>query len=262
MRREPARGAMRGALLLLHGWGDHSGRFAEPASWFASRGISVYAIDQRGHGRTPGRRGHFERFAQFLADVAALRRHVTRIEPGPQILLGHSFGGFVTLRYLETAPEQLAGAIAVAPFVDFHVPPARWKTTLARLVADILPRVPIATGLDYESISRDPAVYRVFHDDPLCHEVMTPRAYVEAMGALRTLAAERERIRVPVCFLIAGDDRIVSAGAAREFARTLHADTSIVELAGMYHNVFYEPDRARVYDALTPWLERALREAA
>lgn len=258
LRRRSADGARRGALIILHGWGDHGGLYDEAAERFAGQGLDVFALDQRGAGRSPGPRGHVERFAQYLSDVAALRKHVQTVAPGPQALLGHSFGGFVVLRYLETAPEGLAGAVVATPFVDFRTPPPRWKVGVATLLADVAPRLAIATGLDYEHRTRDRALNTRIYRDPDCHHVMTPRAYRETMAALAVLREEKVRIAVPLLVLLAGADYIVSTAAARDFARSLPGDVTVVELDGMYHDVFHEPDRERAYAAILPWLARVL----
>src|SRR6185436_21160745 len=98
---------------------------------------------------------------------------------------------------------------ALTPYVDLFVPPARWKVVMARAIVDLLPRLPIPTGLAYDDISRDQDVVRLFHDDPMCHQRMTPRAYTEAMANLELLVAERERIHTPLFLALAGEDRIV-----------------------------------------------------
>jgi alpha-beta hydrolase superfamily lysophospholipase len=252
----------RGVLLLLHGWGDHSGRFAETAAHFARAGLAVYAFDQRGHGRSPGKRGHISRFAQYLADVVALRRRIAAERPSaPQVLLGHSFGAFVVLRYLETAPDALAGAIAVAPYVDLARPPARWRKALARALGDLAPAVPIPTGLDYPLLSRDPGVWQAVRADPLCHQVITPRAYRELTDARGTLPRESGRISVPLLVLLAGEDRIVSTRAARELVVAVKGDVTVREYEGMYHDVFHEPGRERMLADIDAWLARVLPAA-
>lgn len=258
LRFRPAEGTHRGTVVFVHGWGDYTGRWAHVAAWFAEHGIAFYAADQRGHGQTPGRRGHVERFAQYLSDLAALRRRAAAEAPGPQVLLGHSYGAFIVLRYLETAPQGVAGAIAATPYVDFFARPAAWKVLVARLLGDVIPSFPIATGLPYDTISRDPEVVRVFREDPYCHEVMTPRAYREAIAAMPVLQAEKARISVPLLFELADEDRIVSTPAADAFARTLLGDVTVKHYPGMYHNIFHEPDRARVFADLEPWLARVL----
>lgn len=258
LRRLPASGERRGTVIFTHGWGDHTGRWSHVAQWCAARGFAFYGADLRGHGQTPGRRGHVERFSQYLTDLGALRKLATAEAPGPQILLGHSFGGFIVLRYLETSPAGLAGAVAAAPYVDLNEPVAAWKIQLARLLGDLLPSLPIATGLRYESIARDPDVVRRFRDDPLCHEVMTPRAYREAMANLTILQAERSRIAVPLLFLLAGDDLIVSTPAAERFAAGLGGAVTVQRYPGVFHNLFHDFDQERVFADLAPWLDRVV----
>ena len=261
LRREPERGARRAAIIILHGFGDHSGRYAHVAGWLAERGVAVFALDQRGQGSTPGPRGHVARFSQFLSDVAALRKLVQSEAPGPQLLLGHSFGGLVVMRYLETAPQGLAGAILSSPFVDvaMHVP--RWKTMLGRALADLLPSFPVKIGVRYQDICRDPAVGEAVKADPLCHDVMSPRAYRETMEAQAALGGERGRISVPLLFVLAGDDRIVSTPAALGFAAALSGDVTVKVYEGFYHEVLKEQERGRVLADLEPWLARIVPAA-
>lgn len=258
LRREPARGARRASAVFLHGFGDHGGRYAELARWLADRGVSVFALDMRGHGRSPGPRGHVARFAQYLSDIVALRRLVAAEAPGPQLLVGGSYGGLVTLRFLETAPPDLAGAILAVPCVQLAMNVPRWKSTLALALADVLPGIPIPTGLDLATLSRDPGVVEDFRSDPLTHHVMTPRCYRETVAAQVQLLAERDRIAVPLLFLLAGDDRVVSTPAARAFAAGLPGDVTLRVYDGLFHDIFHEPARDRVFADLGPWLDRVL----
>jgi alpha-beta hydrolase superfamily lysophospholipase len=263
LRREPATGGRRAALILVHGFGEHSGRYAHVAQWFAARGVAVYALDQRGHGRSPGPRGHIARFAQYLSDVVALRKLVASEAPGPLLLLGHSFGGLVVLRYLESAPAGVTGAIVSCPFlaVAFKVP--AWKVLIGKTLADVLPSLPFPTGINPDHLSHDAEVVRAAVSDPLCHTVMTPRAYREIMAAQQHALAERERIAVPLFFGVAGDDRVVSRLDTQRFAGSLTGDVTVRVYDGMFHEIFNEPGREAVFADLAPWLERVLdgREA-
>lgn len=262
LRRARAMGRARGSLILLHGFGDHSGRYGEVAAWFADRGLDVYALDQRGHGRSPGKRGHMSRFSQFLSDVAALRKQAPLEQTGPQILLGHSFGGTVALRYLETGPTGLAGAIVSSPFLDVAMAVPLWKRLLARALGGALPALPVPTGLDLAHLSTDPAVGQAARSDHLYHRVMTPRAYRELLAAQAAVVAEGSRIAVPLLLLLAGDDRIVSRPASEAFARSLAGDVTVKVYEGFYHEIFNEPHRARVFRDVEPWLDRVLSAAA
>jgi alpha-beta hydrolase superfamily lysophospholipase len=258
LRRSPAAVRARAALILLHGFGDHSGRYGGVAAWFAARGISVYALDQRGHGRSPGKRGHVSRFAQFLSDVAALRKLVAGEEAGRQLLLGHSFGGTVALRYLETDPQGVAGAIVSSPFLAVAMKVAAWKVLLARLLLDIRPSLPVPTGLDVTHLSTDPAVGQAARSDPLYHRVMTPRAFHELRAAQAEVVAAGRHIAVPLLFLLAGDDRIVARQTSEAFARTLPGDVTVKVYDGFFHEIFNEPQRATVFRDVEQWLDRVL----
>jgi len=259
LRRLDPAGPPRALVLLLHGFGDHSGRYAHVAAWLAERGCAVWALDQRGHGRSPGPRGHMTRFAQFLADVAALRRRAAAEVAAPQVLLGHSFGGLVALRYLETAPEGLAGTVVTSPWIATAVRAPAWKLLLAKVLAGPLPGLGISTGLDTSHLSTDPAVGQAARSDPLYHSRMTPAAWREIQAAQAAVVAERDRIATPPLFLLAGDDRIASRAASEALARSLRAEAVVYD--GMFHEILNERDRDRVLADLGAWLDRVVPTA-
>jgi lysophospholipase len=263
LRREPAAGTPRAALVLLHGFGEHSGRYGHVAAWFAARGIAVFALDQRGHGLSPGTRGHIARFAQYLSDVVALRKLVAaEAGVGPQLVLGQSFGGLVALRFLETSPAGIAGAILTSPFLAVEMKVPRWKVALANAIVDVLPSLPVPTGINLDHLCTDPAVVRAAREDPLTHTVMTPRAWRELMAAQRHVADERERVAVPLFFGLAGDDRIVSRLTTQRFAGSLAGDVAVRVYDGMFHEILNEPRRGEVFADLAPWLDRILGGSA
>ncbi|MFI5207344.1 MAG: alpha/beta hydrolase [Gemmatimonadales bacterium] len=262
LRRRPADGARRAACIFLHGFGDHAGRYAREVDWLASRGIATFALDQRGSGRTPGARGHVSRFAQYLGDLVGLRRLVAAEAPGKLILFGHSHGGLIVLRYLESAPTGIAGAIVTCPLVAVAMPVPRWKIALARVLADLLPALPIPTGLVLDDLSRDPAVVEAARHDANCHQVMSPRAYRELLLAQQALPTEAGRIAAPLFVALAGDDRIVSTRAARAFAASLAGDVTVKVYDGLYHEILKEPRAGEVLGDLAPWVDRVLERAA
>jgi alpha-beta hydrolase superfamily lysophospholipase len=261
LRRAVPTGPPRAVVLLFHGFGDHSGRYAHVAEWLAGRGYAVWALDQRGHGRSPGPRGHISRFAQFLADVAALRRRAAGEVAAPQVLLGHSFGGLVVLRYLETAPQGLAGAVVTSPWIDEAMKAPAWKLALAKLLAGPLPGLGMSTGLDTAHLSTDPAVGRAASADPLYHGRMTPAAWREIQAAQAAAVAEADRVATPLLFLLASDDRIVARAASETLARSLPVPPDVVVYQGMYHEVLNERDKVRVLNDLGGWLDRLVASA-
>jgi len=237
----------KAAVLVIHGWSDHAGRWTETAKALHDAGYSAYLLDLRGHGRSSGRRGHLSRFSQLLGDLHAFRR-VVRVRTGaPQVLLGHSFGGLVALRYLETQPlEPLAATVVASPFLGlgFRVNPL--KLLAGRLLADLAPAVSLPTGIDAESLCRDPAVCGAYRTDPLVHQRMTAGAWKEIQWAQRAVAADAHRIEGPIQFLLSGEDRIVDAEMARAFADGLHGNVQVRWYPEMYHEALHDPQRERV----------------
>jgi lysophospholipase len=241
------------AILILHGWSDHAGRWVETAAKLKESGYSAYVLDLRGHGRSGGRRGHLSRFSQLLGDLHAFRRVVFVRTAAPQVLLGHSFGGLVALRYLETQPlEPVARTIVASPFLGLGFAVNPLKRLAARLLADLAPTVSLPTGLDSEALSRDPAIGPAYRADPLVHHRMTAGAWKEIQWAQRAVASDADRIEGPIQFLLSGEDRIVDAEMARAFADGLRGDVQVRWYPEMYHEALHDPQRDQVIaDVLT-----------
>lgn len=245
---EPTSTQPQAAILILHGWSDHAGRWRGTAERLRDAGFAAYLLDQRGHGRSGGRRGHLSRFSQLLGDLQTFRRGVRhRLGAVPHVLLGHSFGALVVLRYLETQPsDPIAAAIVSSPWFATASPPPAWKLILARLLADLWPTLAVSAGIDSSALSRDQAVNAAYEADPMVHDVITPGAWHEIQWAQRAVPADSQRIDTPVLFLLAGEDRIVDAHAARAFASSLDSRAQVAWYPEMLHEVLHDPQSERV----------------
>jgi acylglycerol lipase len=230
---EPARADV--AVLFLHDWHpqpvERAERWAATGAQLRDAGFAAYFLDQRGHGRSGGRRGHLSRFSQLLGDLQAFRRAVRRRQDVPQTLVGHGFGGLVVLRYLETQPgEPPAAAVVAGPWLASRVRPAAWKRLAAKL-ADLWPTLPTGRGNGF----------------------MTAGARAELQWAQRAVLADYQRIERPLLFLLGGEDRVIDTAVARAFAENLadHADVHwYPELA---HDLF---SVGRVMEDLTRFIAR------
>jgi lysophospholipase len=231
------------AVLWVCGWSDHRTRWQRPAERLAAAGYAVYVLDQRGHGDSAGVRGHLSRFSQLLGDLQAFRRVVRLQRDAPQVLLGHSFGALVVLRYLETQPsDPVRAAVLSSPWLALAQPRPLVKRIAAGPLADLWPSLPLKTGLDARRLSRDPAVGAAYLGDSAVHQVMTPGAWREIQWAQRVVPADAHRLDGPLVFLLAGQDAIVDAGRARVFADGLHSAVESRWYPEMYHEVLLDPD--------------------
>jgi alpha-beta hydrolase superfamily lysophospholipase len=244
-------------LIVVHGLSDHSGRFEDLGRRLASNRINVYAFDLRGHGVSEGRRGHATRFDFFLQDVDRFLREVESITGGalPLFILGHSMGGLITLRYIEEYDVALQGAILTSPWLATGPSIPRWKILGAGFLDKLLPSLPIDAGIDPEYISHDPGVVTRYQEDPLVHGKITPRLFMEASAAMGLVLHRSDRIRIPLLFLLAGDDQIVDTRKSETFARTLSApDVTIRVLSGYYHEVLNDFGSAQAVHEIRSWI--------
>jgi lysophospholipase len=237
----------RGAVLFLCGWSDHAARWRFVGTRFQDAGLATYVLDQRGHGRSGGRRGHLSRFSQLLGDLQAFRRSVRQRHAVPQVLLGHSFGGLVALRYLETQPgDALAAAIVSSPWLGLALRRPLWQRFVARVLSDLWPSVAVPAGLDADHLSRDATVNAQWRADPAVHRVITAGAWREIQWAQRAVVNDAHRIEGPLLVLLAGEDRIVDAQVARAFADGLRTPADVRWYSEMYHELLQDPQRERV----------------
>ena len=249
----------RAVLLLSHGLGEHAGRYAPFAAILAARGVTVAALDHRGHGRSGGQRGHVDRFSRYADDFEAFRSAVAgRLRaPLPVFVLGHSLGGLIVIRWLQANRGlRVRGVILSAPLLGVTLRAPAWKLALSGFLSRWLPRVPFTSGVDPEKLSSDPAYIRSYHDDPRVHSRITPRLYTELTSATEAAFAECSVLRdPPLLVLIPGDDRIVDAAAVARFAGSLSGEVTVRHYPRMRHEVLNEADRALPIGDVAAWVE-------
>jgi lysophospholipase len=250
----------RAAVVLVHGWFDHMGRWSWVAEQLRDAGYSVFLYDLRGHGRSAGRRGHLARFSQLLADLHAFRRTVVESSGLPQVLFGHSLGALVVLRYLETDPDlPVQAAVAGTPFLALGHRPPGWKLAMARLLAHVASGIPIIpVGFNTSWLSRDPAVNQAYRADPLVHRRMTPGAWREILEAQALTNSHADRIVVPLLVLVPGADRIADPQVTLEFAHRLTNPVTVRHYPDMLHELLNDPERQRVMNDIVEYLRGAV----
>lgn len=250
----------RAALLVSHGLGEHGGRYAALARDLSPRGVSVCAVDHRGHGRSGGGRAYVRRFEELVEDLETVRRTVaaTHFSGLPLLFLGHSLGGLIALRHLAAHPAAFPGAILSAPLLGVAVKAPRWKVAAAGTLSKILPWLPLSNEIDPAELSHDPAYVLSYREDPLVHDKVTPRLYTELTAHVGHALAEADRLPRPLLFVVPTADTVVDETAVLRFAEALPGDVTIRRYEGFRHEAHNEVDRARVIDDIATWIDGVL----
>lgn len=252
---QPA-GAIRGVVALVHGIGEHSGRYGYLVERLVGRGFAVAALDNRGHGRSGGIHGHIDSWAEYREDVHAFVHYVsTQFMRLPIFLYGHSLGGLIVTDYVLFHPEGLDGLI-----VSGHPlrPTGSAKPVLillARILSRYKPTISFPLGLDDNTLSRDPEVVRAYKEDPLVHRRVSARWGTETLAAIDRVRARASEIRLPLLILHGGADRINSVDGSRElFGLASSPDKQIRIYPGGYHEPHNDLDRELVATDVIEWL--------
>lgn len=247
-------GAPTGIVLLSHGLGEHSGRYARVVDALTPDGWAVYGHDHRGHGLSGGRRVHLDDYADWLADLDAVRRTVAARHPGlPVFLLGHSMGGQIALAYALEHQAELAGLVLSAPALANDSIPKQAVPVL-RLLGRVAPTLRPA-GIDITKISKDPAVVAAYQADPLVWQGKPTLALGLGLFAkFDELVARASELRLPVLLQHGTADVLAPPEGSRRLAAAGVADLTVRWYEGLWHEIYNEPERERPLSDLREWL--------
>ena len=242
-------------FVLVHGLGEHSGRYQHLAEWFSARGAIVYAMDHRGHGRSGGPRGHAPSLKVLLDDLDSVVLRARAESGGPLVLIGHSFGGLLAIAYALERPERIDKAVFSAPALISKVKVPAWKRALARVLPTVAPRASFANEIDANVLSHDPAIAPAYRGDPLVHNQITAGLYANTIARGEEFIARAPELRVPFLLLHGRDDQVVDpVGSQRFFARATAPDRAFCLYPGFYHEIFNEVEQERVFQDIESWL--------
>lgn len=250
----------RGVVVLSHGLGEHARRYDHVAQRFGQAGLVTYALDHRGHGRSGGKRVQVRSIDEYTGDFDTLAKTAAAEVPGvKRVALGHSMGGGIVFTYgVEHAGEydlMVLSGPAVAAHKD--VPPA--KVFLGRAVGSLLPNLPVEQ-LDANAVSRDPAVVAAYNADPLVWHGKIPAGIAKALVKVGETMPQRARgITAPLLVVHGAQDKLVPADGSELLVDCVgSADVHLKVYPELYHEVFNEPERERVLDDVTAWIEARL----
>lgn len=246
-----------GAILTLHGLGEHLGKYGEWVDFVAEAGWHATAMDLRGHGRNPGRRGHFE-FLDLVADlgrfVEVVRDRYPRL---PLFVVAHSLGALVAVRYAATAEDPgIDGLVLTSPPIELVRVYPGWYRWGLQVLDRIAPWFPIPRGTDPARLTRDPARVEAIRRDPLANRVISARGMLSTGTAMEAVREDVARLTLPVLVLVAEEDAISRTAATREWTQGIASgDATLEKVSGAYHEVLNDLGRETTWRRILAWCE-------
>ena len=244
-------------FAVVHGLGEHSGRYDRFAQGMAAHGVATFALDLSGHGASPGQRGHVDSWSIWVDDVSAFTHHVESHSTGEVVPLGHSFGGVVVLT------AALAGKLSKARRFVLSSPALRlkarvpaWKSSMGMWMSNIAPRLSMNNEVDAGTVSRIPEVVQAYRSDPLVHGKISARLYAEWQKAAAEDLARAGEIKLPFLILAGTADRLIDPSGSLELHDRAPEASELRMLEGRYHEPFNDLGSGEVFDIIAGWLRR------
>ena len=246
-------------IALIHGMGEHSGRYRSFAEFFTDKGFAVVAYDHLGHGKSEGKKGHIVHYNQLLKRIDELLERIKLTFKGkPIILWGHSMGGNVVLNYVLKKPSGIKGVVASSPYLRLAFDPPAYKIKLARLMVNLYPGLTQSTGLDPSHISRDTSVVRAYEKDRLVHNRISASFFINVFNAGYYAIKHANELKIPTLVMHGTGDKITSFAASQEFVDKANIMAEIKLWEDLYHEIHNEPERELVLGYAADWIKKLI----
>lgn len=247
----------RALVVFVHGLGDHIGRLGPFVSRLTQKNVACALYDQQGHGRSDGRRGHVERFSDWVNDLAGFVQFSQMATPTdtPLFIVGTSLGALIGINYILTHTAPVAGMVAISAAIHPTVQIPEWKKKLGRRIFRLWPSVSIDDGVRIEDLTRDEAERESLRRDPLFHRRLTLCAAHEIERNLELVMAMPHRIHVPMLMLAGAGDRVCDPEGTRQFATRLSSTDKHCRIyPGMFHDLLHDSGNEIVLDDIEAWI--------
>lgn len=246
----------RAVIALVHGQGEHFGRYAHVAKWYNAHDIAVMGFDQQGYGRSEGIRGHADNLEVLLDDIGQfLEKTKERYPKTPIFLYGHSLGGGLVLHYVLRRDPVIDGLIVTSPLIRLAFEAPAIKIMAGKFLRRFMPTLTLPTGLAAHFISHDPAEVAAYKADPLVHDKLSAAAGIAILEMGEWLDKFSGVFSIPVLLMHGGGDKITSAAATSAFFGRVVGEVTYKEWPGLWHEMHHEPERAEVFGYTLDWME-------
>jgi alpha-beta hydrolase superfamily lysophospholipase len=247
----------KGIICLVHGLGEHSGRYTYWASLLNRADYSVLTYDLRGHGRSGGQRGHVSSYSEYLNDTDLLLKEARqRFPESPCFLYGHSLGGIIVAYYVLQRKPKVNGVIITALPHKSSLQEQKGKIAVVKILGSIAPKMPISTGLVPTTISKDPEVVSQYINDPLVHHQSSVGWGTSTLESIAWTLQHANEWTLPVLFMHGELDKLGYAEGSREFAGKIKGDCTLKIWPNLFHEVHNEPEKEQVFMFLRQWLDK------
>ncbi len=246
---------VKSVVLILHGLGEHSGRFTEVAQNLVNNGYGVVAFDHFGHGKTSGKRGHNPGYEYVLDSIGQFIQKTKELFENKDIFLyGHSMGGNAVLNYMLSRDSQVKGVIATSAFLKLAFQPPGWKLFLGKLIQKIAPSVTLDNEVNSSSISRDPEEVKRYENDSLVHNRVSPNFSLSFIERGAWAIENANLLKKPILLLHGTDDKLISCEGSKEFAANNGDNVTLKLYDGGYHELHNDFCKQEVIGDVISWL--------
>ena len=252
----------KGVVSLVHGLGEHSGRYVDFAVRLNQADFAVTAFDLRGHGQSGGQRGHLPSFDAYMEDISTtLDETINHFPSCPVFLYGHSLGGVLVLNYSLRKQSNLAGVVAAGSALHSALAEEKMKVFLSRIGGTLFPKLTIPSDTDLNMLSRDPEVVRKYKEDPLRNNQVTLAFGKHILDAINWLWAHADQFSYPLLLMHGTADEMAYPSGSREFAAKVPNNCTLKLWEGLYHELHNEPEKEQVFAYLIDWLETTINSS-
>jgi alpha-beta hydrolase superfamily lysophospholipase len=249
--------AVQGVVCLVHGIGEHCGRYEHLAKFLNEAGYELLSFDIRGHGKSQGQRGHIPDMDAIMHDIDLLVAEAVRTNPRkPIFLYGHSLGGILVLNYALSRLPEITGVIATGPALRLAYTPPAIKVSLGNIMNKIFPSYSQASGLNIQGLSHDPGVEKAYKEDPLVHDRISARLFCCIMETGEWVLENAARFPLPVLLMHGGEDMLASPDATRQFAKKVGEKSTLKIWDGLYHEIHNESQNQEIFAFLVAWMKK------
>ena len=257
------RPAPRGGVIISHGFAEHSGCYRRLADHLGARlDVDVVAVDYRGHGRSPGRRGVVRRYDDLVGDLSSVLAWAERQWPDvPRFVLAHSNGGQVALRLVLQGSNSVDALVLSNPALRIAAPIPPIKLKLGHFLKKVAPWITLSGDLRTGVLTRDPEIQEEHRTDPLRHNRMSPPLFFGMVEGGELLMHRAAEIQIPILVLLGGQDTLIDPTTSREFFERLGSeDKTLLIYPKMLHEPLNDLGREQVFDDVVRWLAPRLYE--